>query len=444
MISFQSYVGSAYSSHPVRWIETPEAARSRYVAEQIPEAPVSKVADPDLGKPKSASGDVLDLSAEALKAIDLLNAAANGHFPVGNNFANHVNAGTETGATQPTASSSEASESNGSEPARDAFAGQTTSEQTTVAETAVAVNTNRGSEVQTNAIERPAAERPGNESSRAERSREERTATSGETTLREKKTSNLAADGELTPEQQKQLAELKARDQEVRVHEMAHVLAGGQYVTSGPSYEYEIGPDGNGYAVSGSVGIDTGAVAGDPQATIEKMQTVVAAAMAPAQPSSQDHKVAAAARQAESRARAELSQMRAEEMQSSVTANTEDESAMSSTAQAADSRLQPAGFGVIRTADRVAEHTLAAPPSKQTGEEEANGNLIANGVSAQISSAQSEVAPKAEAEDAVMSSLVKTQPKAVADFNPGSSYSAQSVMSQASMTLASPRFSAFA
>jgi hypothetical protein len=117
---------------------------------------------------------------------------------------------------------------------------------------------------------------------------------------------NNLSKAELTPEEQQQVQELKARDQEVRVHEAAHVAAGGAYVTGGPTYTYQTGPDGKSYAIGGEVGIDTSEVEGDPKATIRKMQTVVAAALAPAEPSGQDQKVAAAARQKEAQARAEL------------------------------------------------------------------------------------------------------------------------------------------
>jgi hypothetical protein len=119
-------------------------------------------------------------------------------------------------------------------------------------------------------------------------------------------TKNGLGEAELTLEEQQQVQELKARDQEVRVHEAAHVAAGGPYVTGGPTYTYQIGPDGKSYAVGGEVGIDTSEVSNDPEATIRKMQTVIAAALAPAEPSGQDQKVAAAARQKEAQARAEL------------------------------------------------------------------------------------------------------------------------------------------
>lgn len=121
---------------------------------------------------------------------------------------------------------------------------------------------------------------------------------------------------ELTPEEQEQVEELKVRDAEVRIHEQAHVSAGGAYVTGGPSYTYQTGPDGNKYAIGGEVGIDTGEISGDPEATIRKMQTVAQAALAPAEPSGQDYKVAAAARQKEAKARAELSSMSSETLAS--------------------------------------------------------------------------------------------------------------------------------
>lgn len=105
--------------------------------------------------------------------------------------------------------------------------------------------------------------------------------------------------------EQQQIKELKARDTEVRVHEQAHASVGGQYAGS-PSYEYQRGPDGNNYAVGGEVQIDVSEIPGDPQATIDKMQTVRAAALAPAEPSSADRAIAADATQKMAAAQAEL------------------------------------------------------------------------------------------------------------------------------------------
>lgn len=84
---------------------------------------------------------------------------------------------------------------------------------------------------------------------------------------------------------------------------------GGQLAGS-PSYTYQRGPDGVRYAVGGEVPIDVSKVPGDPQATLEKMQLVQRAALAPAEPSSQDRRVAALAAQQAAEARAELSSER--------------------------------------------------------------------------------------------------------------------------------------
>ncbi|MEM1027444.1 MAG: putative metalloprotease CJM1_0395 family protein [Planctomycetota bacterium] len=117
-------------------------------------------------------------------------------------------------------------------------------------------------------------------------------------------------DGEpLDESEQQQVEELQARDREVRQHEQAHKAAAGQYATSGPTYSYQEGPDGKRYAVGGSVGIDASPEA-TPEETIAKMQVVRRAALAPAEPSSQDRKVAAQASRTEQQARAELSAQR--------------------------------------------------------------------------------------------------------------------------------------
>lgn len=109
-----------------------------------------------------------------------------------------------------------------------------------------------------------------------------------------------------------QIKELKARDTEVHIHEQAHASVGGQYAGS-PSYEYQRGPDGTNYAVGGEVQIDVAEVAGDPRATIEKMQTVRAAALAPAEPSGADRAIAADATQKLAAAQAELSNVNNDE-----------------------------------------------------------------------------------------------------------------------------------
>ena len=296
MISFQTYVGSAFSSNPIRWIETPEAARSRYALDKIPE----NAADPDQGKPHSVSGDVLDISPDTQKALAQSQSDSRISLKDG---------GADTGKTSESAP---------------------------------------------------------------------------------KSTEKLPTGTELTAEEQKEVDELKARDQEVRMHEMAHVLAGGAFVTSGPSYTYQTGPDGKGYAVGGSVGIDTSPVEGNPEATIQKMQTVAAAALAPAKPSGPDLKVAAAARQTEAKARSELSQLQAGQQESKEQPDSE------------------SVFSIVRPADRVAN-------------------------------ASSNPSAKSDAADGVMSSQMRVKSGVSSELSPSSAYRAQSTM-----TLASPRFTAFA
>ena len=105
-------------------------------------------------------------------------------------------------------------------------------------------------------------------------------------------------------QEQRVIDQLKSRDREVRAHEQAHAAVGGSLAGS-PSYEYQTGPDGKKYAVGGEVSIDVSKT-NDPETTIRKMQTVRAAALAPAEPSSQDRKVAAEASRNIAEARAEL------------------------------------------------------------------------------------------------------------------------------------------
>lgn len=101
-------------------------------------------------------------------------------------------------------------------------------------------------------------------------------------------------------------------DQKVRAHEMAHMAVGGQYA-GGASYSYVVGPDGRMYAVAGEVPIDLSDEP-TPEATVAKMQQVIAAALAPADPSPQDYKVAAIASQKLMRAFQELARKRLEEL----------------------------------------------------------------------------------------------------------------------------------
>lgn len=113
-----------------------------------------------------------------------------------------------------------------------------------------------------------------------------------------------------------QIEELEARDKEVRAHEQAHSSVGGQYAGS-PSYEYQVGPNGRQYAVSGEVSIDISQES-SPEDTIRKMQQVKSAALAPTDPSPQDLRVASEATQRASEARREISQESAQQAQQTL------------------------------------------------------------------------------------------------------------------------------
>jgi hypothetical protein len=142
----------------------------------------------------------------------------------------------------------------------------------------------------------------------------------------------------LTEQEVKQVQELKARDREVRAHEAAHLAAAGSLAT-GVSFTYQRGPDGVQYAVGGEVGIDTSPVAGDPEATLAKAQRIRAAALAPAEPSAQDLRVAAQAAQLAVQARAEIGQQQRAESEETSEAIEEvrDSAASDSTEETGDS-----------------------------------------------------------------------------------------------------------
>lgn len=99
---------------------------------------------------------------------------------------------------------------------------------------------------------------------------------------------------EFSQEELKALQTLKARDREVKAHEQAHLAAAGGHARGGASFTTQKGPDGNSYAVGGEVSIDMSA-ANTPEATVEKMNTIRRAALAPANPSSTDRRVASQA-----------------------------------------------------------------------------------------------------------------------------------------------------
>ncbi len=122
------------------------------------------------------------------------------------------------------------------------------------------------------------------------------------------------AQEQLTDRDRAEVTKLQQRDKEVRTHEQAHRAASGGHAGA-ISLQFTQGPDGKRYAVEGSVPIDLSPVAGDPAATIRKMQQVQRAALAPAGPSGADRRLAAQARRAEQQARSELTAQKRETTQ---------------------------------------------------------------------------------------------------------------------------------
>lgn len=153
-----------------------------------------------------------------------------------------------------------------------------------------------------------------------------------------------------------EITELAARDREVRAHEQAHVAVGGQYA-GGARYQYQRGPDGVNYAVSGEVSIDVGKAA-TPEATIAKAQTVRRAALAPAEPSPQDLRVAAQATLLENQARKELAMERVREARDKKEAgDAGNEKPEPDSASKTDSRTD------ARSPEENPRDTSPAPPS---------------------------------------------------------------------------------
>lgn len=149
-----------------------------------------------------------------------------------------------------------------------------------------------------------------------------------------------------------EIRKMQKRDSEVRAHEAAHAAAGGAYAGA-PTYTTKRGSDGKTYATGGEVSIDISAIKGDPKATLQKAEQVRSAALAPAQPSSQDMKVAQKAQSMAAKARAELAQQTSGKLADSIDSdqnNPKDdavsvsENGTSSEDSSASSMIEPSGM----------------------------------------------------------------------------------------------------
>lgn len=98
----------------------------------------------------------------------------------------------------------------------------------------------------------------------------------------------------------------------MRAHEQAHKTAAGGLAQGGATFEYQTGPDGKQYAVSGEVKIDTSPVLRNPEATARKARQIQKAATATADPSAQDIQVAVQAFAMEQQANTEKREEKSE------------------------------------------------------------------------------------------------------------------------------------
>lgn len=126
----------------------------------------------------------------------------------------------------------------------------------------------------------------------------------------EKKQVEKSSD-KLSPDEERLVRDLAARDVEVKAHEAAHQAAGGG-MTGAASYSYQQGPDGKMYAIGGEVSISMKA-SSNPEEALRNARQIVASAMAAGNPSPQDYAVASSAKIIEIKAMQQLAKKLQEE-----------------------------------------------------------------------------------------------------------------------------------
>ncbi|VAW62161.1 SrpA-related protein [hydrothermal vent metagenome] len=180
------------------------------------------------------------------------------------------------------------------------------------------------------------------------------------------------------------LSKLRARDREVRAHEGAHVAAGGSLVRGGPSYTLQKGPDGRSYAIGGEVQIDASPVDGDPNATLVKAGRIRSAALAPAEPSPQDRRVASNASQLASRARVDIAVLRREENKIE-----DNEQAVNDASAVSETDTEN---GVGNVAEEQNQNTVGATPTDTQSNLQTNDEPVA-AISAFMTTAKTQTPP---------------------------------------------------
>jgi len=127
-----------------------------------------------------------------------------------------------------------------------------------------------------------------------------------------------------------EIRELGQRDREVRNHERIHAAVAGAHGGS-PRFQFQRGPDGVLYAISGSVSIDLAPVPGNAEATVRKAEQIQRAALAPSDPSGADRAVAAKARGLATEARIEIADQSSDELNGKTVESGDDDAGSSAT-----------------------------------------------------------------------------------------------------------------
>lgn len=175
---------------------------------------------------------------------------------------------------------------------------------------------------------------------------------------------------ELTAEQQQEVQKLKLIDSEVKAHEQAHLAAAAGISASAPSYTYQEGPDGKKYAVGGEVSVSF-SKGNDPQENISKAETMRAAALAPADPSSQDMAVAQQAEQIIAEAEQQIAEQKQKDNSGgSETSKTNDSTDTTTSAKKNSTETTSINYGQKKTNEEPA----IAYGNKKTEDESSKTN----------------------------------------------------------------------
>lgn len=159
------------------------------------------------------------------------------------------------------------------------------------------------------------------------------------------------------PQVKQQVDRLKAIEEKVKAHEAAHKSAGGG-LAGAVSYSYTQGPDGRSYVTGGEVQINMSG-GRTPQETISRMQQVIQAALAPADPSGQDRAVA-------SQAASQMAQAQQEKLQTNTsTAEPKPGQQVDPVEEAARKALQPKQEQQSVSEAATATDTTAGRPETQ-------------------------------------------------------------------------------